>query len=151
MAPAANFLWAVAKTLARPSPPRNKPMNAKGKILVVASSIDTFELKDGHKERVGYYLNELAVPTMAAIAAGYGIVLATPKGNRPVVDQQSLVASHFGGSEAKLRAAIDFAASSPDIQLPHSIRSVIDEGLRDYVGVFVPGGHPPMVDLMQDP
>jgi putative intracellular protease/amidase len=126
-------------------------MNAKGKILVVASSIDTFELKDGHKERVGYYLNELAVPTMAAIDAGYGIVLATPKGNRPVVDQQSLVASHFGGSEAKLREAIDFAASSPDIQLPHSIRSVIDEGLRDYVGVFVPGGHPPMVDLMQDP
>ncbi len=63
---------------------------------------------------------------MAAIDAGYEIVLATPKGNRPVVDQQSLVASHFGGSEAKLREAIVFAASNPGRQNTCSIRSVID-------------------------
>jgi putative intracellular protease/amidase len=126
-------------------------MNTKGKILIVASSADTFELKSGQMVPVGYYLNELAIPAMAAIDAGYEIVLATPKGNRPVVDQQSLVASHFGGSEAKLREAIDFTASSHGIQTPRSIRSVIEEGLGDYVGIFVPGGHPPMVDLMQDP
>ena len=126
-------------------------MNTKGKILIVASSIDTFELKTGQKVPVGYYLNELAVPARKAIDAGYEILLATPKGNRPVVDQQSLAASHFGNSEAKLREAIDFAASSSALQSPRSIRAVIEEGLESYIGVFVPGGHPPMVDLMQDP
>jgi hypothetical protein len=28
---------------------------------------------------------------------------------------------------------------------------VIDQGLEHYIGVFAPGGHPPMIDLMQDP
>ena len=34
---------------------------------------------------------------------------------------------------------------------PRSIRSVIDEGLDDLCRLLRPGGHPPMVDLMQDP
>lgn len=126
-------------------------MTSHGKILIVASSVDTFELKGGQKVPVGYYLNELVVPVMAAIHAGFEIVLATPKGNGPAVDRQSLSASHFGGSEAELSKAVEFAASNHGIQNPRSIRSVIDEGLDNYVGIFVPGGHPPMVDLMQDP
>jgi putative intracellular protease/amidase len=32
----------------------------------------------------------------------------------------------------------------------HTLRSVIDGGLDTYAGVFVPGGHAPVVDLMQD-
>ena len=28
---------------------------------------------------------------------------------------------------------------------------MIDEGLDGYIAVFAPGGHPPMIDLMQDP
>jgi putative intracellular protease/amidase len=126
-------------------------MIAPSRILIVASSIDAFELKTGQNLPVGYYLNELAVPARKALEAGYEIVLATPKGNRPVVDEQSLAASHFGNSETKLRAAIDFAASTSALQAPRSIRSAIEEGLDNYVGIFVPGGHPPMVDLMQDP
>jgi putative intracellular protease/amidase len=126
-------------------------MKIKGKILVVGSSADTFELKDGRKEPMGYYLNELAVPAQAALGAGYEIVLATPQGGQPVVDQHSLVADHFGGSEEALQKALDFVATNSGMQNPRSIRSVIDEGLEKYAGVFVPGGHPPMVDLMQDP
>lgn len=126
-------------------------MKIKGKILIVGSSADTFELKDGRKEAMGYYLNELAIPAQAAIDAGYEIVLATPKGEQPIVDQHSLVADHFGGSEEALQKALDFVATNSSMQNPRSIRSVIDEGLENYIGVFVPGGHPPMVDLMQDP
>jgi putative intracellular protease/amidase len=126
-------------------------MATKGKILIIGSSGDTFELKDGRKEPMGYYLNELAVPAQAAVAAGYEIVLATPKGNQPVVDEHSRVADHFGGSQEALQKALDFVAKNPSMQKPRSIRSVIDEGLEGYVGVFLPGGHPPMVDLMQDP
>jgi len=47
-------------------------MNTKGKILVVGSSADMFELKDGRKEPMGYYLNELAIPSQAAVDAGGG-------------------------------------------------------------------------------
>lgn len=124
--------------------------NTKGKILVVGSSVDTFELKNGEKEVTGYYLNELAIPAQAAVNAGYEIVLVTPKGEQPVVDQHSLVAGHFGGSENALQKALDFVATNSGMQNPRSIRAVINEGLEGYVGVFLPGGHPPMIDLMQD-
>jgi putative intracellular protease/amidase len=126
-------------------------MQSKGKILIIGSSADTFELKDGRKEPMGYYLNELAIPAQAAVDVGYEIVLATPKGRQPVVDRHSLAASHFGGNEEALQKALDFVATNSAIQNPRSIRSAIDEGLDTYVGVFVPGGHPSMVDLMQDP
>jgi hypothetical protein len=102
-------------------------MKIKGKILFVGSSADTIELKDGRKEVMGYYLNELAIPVQAAIDAGYEIVLATPKGEQPIVGQHSLAADHFGGSEAALQKAFDFVATNPGIQNPRSSRS----GTRD--------------------
>jgi putative intracellular protease/amidase len=126
-------------------------MEIKGKVLIVGSSADKFELKDGRKEAMGYYLNEMAIPAQAAIDASYEIVLVTPKGEQPIVDQHSLSADHFGGSEAALHKALDFVATNAGMRNPRSIRSVIEEGLANYTGAFVPGGHPPMVDLMQDP
>jgi putative intracellular protease/amidase len=126
-------------------------MGSKGRVLVVGSSSDTLELKSGRTEATGYYLNELAIPAQAIVDAGYEIVLATPKGTPPVVDQFSVKADYFGGSKAALQKALDFVAASPGLQNPRSIRSVIDDGLEDYIGVFLPGGHPPMIDLMQDP
>jgi putative intracellular protease/amidase len=133
------------------NPNTENAMKTKERIIIVGSSADTFELKDGRQEAMGYYLNELVIPAQAAIDAGYEIVLATPKGEQPLVDQHSLVADHFGGSEEALQKALDFVATNSGMRNPRSIRSVIDEGLENYVGVFVPGGHPPMVDLMQDP
>lgn len=126
-------------------------MTSKGKILVIGSSAETLELKDGRNEPVGYYLNELADPMQAAVGAGYDIVLATPKGSTPLIDKDSIDPAHFGGSKEALQKAQDFVARNPAMQHPRSIRSVIDEGLDDYIAVFTPGGHPPMADLMQDP
>jgi putative intracellular protease/amidase len=125
-------------------------MNVKGRVLFVGSSNDMFELKDGRKEPMGYYFNEMTIPAQAVVNAGYEVVLVTPKGGQPVIDQHSLVVDHFGGSQAALQRAVDFVASNQGMQHPRSIRSVIDEGLENYLGVFVPGGHPPMTDLMQD-
>ena len=125
-------------------------MSRKGKVLFIGSSAEAIELKGGRMEPVGYYLNELAVPGQAVVDAGYEITLATPKGGQPLVDKNSIAASHFGGSEEALQKARDFVATNPGIQHPRSIRAVIDEGLENYVGVFLPGGHPPMTDLMQD-
>jgi putative intracellular protease/amidase len=123
----------------------------KGTILVVGSNADFLITKDGKKEPVGYYLNELAIPVQAALENGYEMVLATPKGDKPNVDRQSKSVAHFGGSEEALNKALDFVATYPAMQKPRSLRSVIAEGLENYAAFFTPGGHPPMVDLMQDP
>jgi putative intracellular protease/amidase len=87
----------------------------------------------------------------AALDAGYQMVLATPNGTKPVMDPQSVVAAHFGGSEGAVRKALDFVSNHPAMQNPRSFRSVIEGGLENYAGFYVPGGHPPMIDLMQDP
>jgi putative intracellular protease/amidase len=62
---------------------------SKGTVLVVASSADKFELQAGKVIPTGFYLNELTVPVRATIDAGYDIVLATPKGTKPVLDERS--------------------------------------------------------------
>jgi putative intracellular protease/amidase len=125
-------------------------VNTKGTILVIASSAQSLTLRSGKEWPVGYYINELAVPMMAVLKAGYEMVLATPKGTQPIIDPQSVVASHFGNSQEALQKALDFANTYPAMRHPRSFRSVIDEGLNRYVGLYAPGGHPPMVDLMQD-
>jgi putative intracellular protease/amidase len=126
-------------------------MNSKGTILVVGSSAHSITLKDGTKEHAGYYLNEMTVPSRAAIASGYEMVLATPDGRVPVMDPQSAVPSYFGGSDDALREALEFVRNYPAMQNPRSMRAAIDAGLDQYVAVYVPGGHPPMIDLMEDP
>ena len=126
-------------------------MNSKGTILVIGSSADSIALKDGEKEHAGYYLNEMVVPTQTFLKAGYEMVLATPNGKRPVMDPQSAVSAYFDDSEEALREALEFAETYPAMQNPLSMRSAIDQGLDRYVAVYVPGGHPPMIDLMQDP
>ena len=123
---------------------------SKGTILLIASSADKFELREGKIIPAGFFLNELAIPIMAALDAGYDFVLATPKGNVPVVDERSRDASHFGNDDKAFHAAIDFVENDPRMRNPRTLRSVIDDGLDGYAGMFIPGGHPPMIDLMQD-
>jgi len=125
-------------------------MNTKGTILVIGSSADSVTLKDGGKEHAGYYLNEMVIPTQTALRAGYEMVLATPNGKKPVMDPQSAVASYFGDSDDALQKALEFVESYPAMRSPLSMRSVINQGLDKYDAVYVPGGHPPMIDLMQD-
>jgi putative intracellular protease/amidase len=125
-------------------------MSSKGKILVVGSSAHSFVLKDGQSQPTGYYFNELAIPSQALVEAGYEIFLVTPNGSPPVVDEHSLVADHFGGSQELFQKARDFVATNPGLRNPRKISSAIEEGLDNYIGVFLPGGHPPMIDLMED-
>lgn len=119
---------------------------AKGKILVVASSQNKMELADKSIMDVGFFLNEFAVPAQYLAARGYEIVLATPSGEMPTMDRGSNDKKFFHGDEIARADAETFFHSLQ----PISLRDVIDGGLDEYVGVFVPGGHAPMTDLMQD-
>src|SRR5262249_19425890 len=89
-------------------------------------------------------------PAMPAVEAGYDVVLATPNGAKPHIDEASDSAQHFGGDEAAYQRARDFFATDPSMNHGRTLRSVIDEGLEKYAGGFVPGGQAPVVDLMQD-
>lgn len=124
--------------------------SSKGTILLVISSTDSFELKDGRKLPTGYFLNELAIPAQALIAAGYKVEIANPKGNVPALDKNSANASWFNNDEAELKKALNFVHTYPGMLAPKKLAAIAAGNLSKYSAVFVPGGHPPMNDLMQD-
>ena len=127
-------------------------MAAKGKVLVLVSSGYGLPLKDGKTYAgAGYYLNEMTVPVRALMKEGYEITFANPKGNTPQLDLHSAVPDFFGGSEAKLQDYFKFRDSLTGLKNPTRISDVIASGLDQYDAVFVPGGHGPMEDLLDDP
>ena len=127
-------------------------MAAKGKVLVLISSGYGLPLKDGKVYAgAGYYLNELTVPVRALMQEGYEITFANPKGNTPQLDLHSAAPDFFGGSEAKLQDYFKFRDSLTGLRNPTRISDVIASGLDQYDAVFVPGGHGPMEDLLDDP
>jgi len=123
----------------------------KGKVLVLGSNATRIEVQGGGTGPTGNYLNETVVPAMALIEAGYNLVLATPNGTKPHIDEASDSVVHFGGDQAAYSRAKAFWAEDPAINQVRTLRSVINEGLDSYAAVFVPGGQAPVVDLMQDP
>ena len=127
-------------------------MKTKGKVLVLVSSGHGLPLQDGKVySGAGYYLNKLTVPVRALMKNGYEITFANPKGNTPQLDVNSATAMFFGGDEAKLRDYLSFRDSLTGLKNPDRISDVIASGLDQYDAVFVPGGHGPMIDLLDDP
>lgn len=123
----------------------------KGEVLVLLSSENVMALSDGKQEPTGYYLNEFGVPAKALVDAGYKLVLATPKGNAPSVDIKSVIPQYFDGGEAQMQRIQQFVASLDGIDDTLSLSEIIDGGLDDYEGVFIPGGHAPLIDLANNP
>ena len=127
-------------------------MTTKGKVLVLVSSGHGLPLKDGKVYKgAGYYLNELTVPVRALMEEGYDITFANPKGNTPQLDVHSAVPDFFGGDEARLQDYLKFRDSLTGLKNPTRISDVVASGLDQYDAVFVPGGHGPMIDLLDDP
>jgi putative intracellular protease/amidase len=127
-------------------------MAAKGKVVVLVSSGRGLPLKDGKVYTgAGYYLNELTVPVRELMKQGYEITFANPKGNTPQMDVHSAVPDFFGGDEARLQDYLKFRDTLTGLKNPDRISDVIKSGLDQYDAVFVPGGHGPMMDLLDDP
>ena len=125
--------------------------DSKGQILVLLSSESQMQLQEGKTLTTGYYLNEFGVPADALLNAGYQLVLATPKGNAPVVDAKSVSVQYFAGDEAEMQRIQQVIAAIPGIDDTLSLQKVIDGGLAQYDGVFIPGGHAPLIDLANNP
>ncbi|WP_050475875.1 type 1 glutamine amidotransferase domain-containing protein [Herbaspirillum rhizosphaerae] len=130
--------------------PPSASAQSRGKVLVVMSSAQELDLRDGKKYATGYYLNEFVVPYRKLVEAGYEPVIANPKGDLPVMDANSNNKMFFGGDEAARAAAEKYAQGIEQLKHPKTLASVVAEGTSGYVGLFIPGGHAPMADLLKD-
>jgi putative intracellular protease/amidase len=128
----------------------NASAQSKGKVLVVMSSAHELDLRDGKKYTTGYYLNEFVVPYRKLVEAGYEPVIANPNGDLPAMDANSNNKMFFGGDDAARAAALKYAEGIDQLKHPKTLASVVAEGTRAYVGLFIPGGHAPMADLLKD-
>ena len=116
------------------------------KILFVMTGADHWTLADGTKHPTGFWAEEAVTPYQAFTAADHEIVVATPGGIVPPLDQGSLAPQFNGGKEGARKMA-DALASISEIQHPVKLEDV---DLDDYAAVFYPGGHGPMEDLAVD-
>jgi putative intracellular protease/amidase len=119
-------------------------------VLVVLSSARQLELRNGKEYATGYYLDELAIPLRKIVAAGYTPVFANPKGNAVSFDPVSNDKVFFGGNDSARADAVKFLHDIPGLKHPRTLAAIAAEGTRDYVGVFIPGGHAPMQDLSHE-
>lgn len=130
--------------------PLSASAQSKGKVLVVMSSAHQLALRDGKSYATGYYLNEFVVPYRKLVEAGYEPVIANPKGDLPVMDVNSNNKMFFGGDDAARASAEQYAQSLGQLKHPKTLASIAAEGTGGYVGLFIPGGHAPMADLLKD-
>lgn len=139
----------AAAVLLGAAPAMAQEAASKGKILLVAPSANELTFKSGAKHRTGYFLSELATPAQAFIEAGYEVVVATPDGNTPPLDKNSITETLFENDKTKLDQAMRFVLTHPTMQKPQLLSETV-KNLDQFDALYVPGGHGPMVDLMQD-
>ena len=86
----------------------------------------------------GLWLEEFAVPYMAATEAGIDVIVASPKGGAVPFDPKT--------------APNEEQSKEWALALQALLGSVTIESVKDqsFDGVFIPGGHGPMVDLARD-
>jgi len=128
---------------------QNNQAAKKGSILIVLSSQNQLQLKNGAVYPTGFYLNELAVPAKALSDAGYTLVFADPQGNAPTMDVRSDNVKYFGNDATRYAEIKTYYQSLTALQAPQKLVD-IKKDLTPFVGIFIPGGHAPMVDLMAD-
>ncbi|MFI6340318.1 type 1 glutamine amidotransferase domain-containing protein [Streptomyces sp. NPDC050535] len=116
------------------------------KILFVLTGVDHWTLADGTQHPTGFWADEAVAPYEAFTAAGHEIVVATPRGVVPTVDQGSLAPEVNGGQDGADRVAAALA-SFDELRKPVKLEDVDLDG---YAAVFYPGGHGPMEDLSVD-
>ncbi|WP_103342506.1 type 1 glutamine amidotransferase domain-containing protein [Amycolatopsis sp. CA-126428] len=116
------------------------------RILMVLSASDHWTLKDGTRHPTGYWAEEFVVPHNEFRTQGVEVVVATPGGVAPTVDQRSLNPEMAGG-ERKATAFRDYLdAIATELARPMVLEQAVGH-VADYDAIYIPGGHAPMEDL----
>ena len=115
-------------------------------VLFVVTGARHWTLSDGTKHPTGYWAEELVAPYRVFTGAGHEVVVATPGGVQPVVDEASLAPEVNGGQDG----ADEMRAALQGISQLESPLKLEDVDVSVYDAVFYPGGHGPMEDLAVD-
>ena len=123
--------------------------NTKWNILVVLSGESELILKGNKPFKTGFFLNELMVPVLQMQKEGIHLTFTTPRGNLPKLDKGSDSASFFASKEeyAEAKLVLKKLGLLTNKKSIRSFKQVNEMGLNTFSGVFVPGGHAPMIDL----
>jgi putative intracellular protease/amidase len=121
-----------------------KPARA---VLFVVTAADHLKLTDGTTHPTGFYANEFQEPFKAISLAGYKIDVATPGGRVPHVDPRSLDKRYYP-EPGEIEKARTWLSQLEQLKHPLDLARV---NLSSYDGLFVPGGHGPMEDLIANP
>ncbi|WP_435141744.1 type 1 glutamine amidotransferase domain-containing protein [Pseudopelagicola sp. nBUS_19] len=111
------------------------------KILIVLTSHETL---GDTGEKTGFWLEEFAAPYYAFLDAGAELTLASPKGGQPPLDPKSDAVGFQTADTDRFQA--DEAGKTA---LANTAK-LADVNASDFDGVFYPGGHGPMWDLVDD-
>lgn len=118
------------------------------RVLMVVSAADTLVLADGTEHPTGYWAEEVAASHETLAGAGVEIDIATPGGKAPTVDALSL--SEQGGVQPEDAERFLAYLETLEDQLAHPL-VLADIDPSAYDAVYIPGGHAPMSDLVEDP
>jgi len=128
------------------------------KVLIILSDADHFPLKktsgqDAGKtvdQPSGFFLMELAKPLQKILNAGYEVTFASPEGKKPTPDPNSETLLAFAGNfyeRQRENELIERMKKENGFDSPRKFSDISDEELKSFAGVFIPGGHAPLVGM----
>ncbi|KFU79406.1 Putative intracellular protease/amidase [Amycolatopsis lurida] len=115
------------------------------RILMIVSAADHVRLTDGTDHPTGFWAEEVAASHRVLAEAGHQVEIATPAGHRPTVDPISL--DERGGVDPAEGAKFAEYLQGLDLSAPLKLSGVSAD---DYDAFYLPGGHGPMTDLVDD-
>jgi len=135
------------------------------KVLIIMSDSSSFPLykpdpssDTSDKKKVdqpsGYFLMELAKPLFHLLESGYEVTFASPLGQEPTPDPLSVSLAAFAGNYYERQRELDLIErmkKENGFARPRRFAAIGDDELKEYAGVFIPGGHAPLADLGDNP
>lgn len=133
-------------------------MSSSKKVLIIVADADHFPMQktsgqDAGQEVTqpsGYFLMELAKPLSKLLDAGYEVAFASPEGKEPVPDPNSESLLAFAGNyyeRKRENELMDRMKKENGFSAPRKLSDIKDEELKNFAGVFIPGGHAPITQL----
>lgn len=119
-------------------------LKGSGKVLFITTGENRLKMANGTMFSCGMNPTETFVPAYHLDKAGYEIEFATPGGKPVAVEQYALKAADLGGYRKEVDSIMEKCKSQ--LESPKDL-SKIPVTLDGYAGIFMPGGHGPMIDL----
>ena len=118
-----------------------------GKVLVILPCSRFLKFNPAHACMVGYHLKELAVPVKILKQNDYQVIFATPNGETPFIDPNSLC----DVNEDERLFYEHLIEDNTQLLLPLNLDKMTEEFLGTVDGLLIPGGFATLVDFWKDP